>query len=334
MISSEVIYLTIDTNLLYSSGRTGCDLSTFKLNQTFSNIEEAIERNGLTGKVVILIPSIVFEELKKQQIDNYYQKTSDILKAAKDFERIPEFLLHVPEIKYEELITGEIHNFLTKVSVESIEIPLDTEIFKQIISRAIQKKAPFCGSDSNSDKGFKDVLLWESLVSHAHNKSGRYVLLSKNKRDFPESLAIEFFSRTMSVIEFYYDEESLMSKLMEIAGDALTSEYDYVINELDNGEYIENLYIEIKRKLLSLSSENKFHKEEDKDEYEVQEYILDSARENLHEVEPGLFHFEMVFQAIMLDRNDMRIERKVAFMVEAKIIDETLKCKILDYRFI
>ena len=57
---------------------------------------------------------------------------------------------------------------------EVIEIPIASNSrFKSIINRAFSKLPPFEGKDKKSDKGFKDALLWESVLEFAlkHPKS-------------------------------------------------------------------------------------------------------------------------------------------------------------------
>ena len=323
MSCNETIYIGIDTNLLYKSTKNGCDFSKFKMNKTYQTLEKTIERYGLSDNVKILLPTIVLSELKKQQIDKYQEKLELIQNVARDFMGIPDFALNVPNIKYEELISAEIESFSKNKFVKIIDMPLDTEVFGQIIDRAIQKRAPFCGAQNNSDKGFKDVLVWESIVAFAKENPGRYLYLSKNQKDFPENLSTEFFNRTMSVIDIFYKEEECFSKLLELNDNVQKSQYDFVINELENGEYIEDTYIEIKNDYKKLKYEA--------DEYEVSAYVLKSARENLHEVENGVFHFDMILEASLIGEDDEFISKSVAFLISAEVKSEKLQCQIIEY---
>ena len=46
-----------------------------------------------------------------------------------------------------------------------MELPIpNNKCFTRIVERAFEKKAPFEGKEKNSDKGFKDVLIWESIL--------------------------------------------------------------------------------------------------------------------------------------------------------------------------
>ncbi len=44
-----------------------------------------------------------------------------------------------------------------------------TNCIEGLLGRAMDKKPPFCGGKSESDKGFKDALIWESLIEYKRN---------------------------------------------------------------------------------------------------------------------------------------------------------------------
>lgn len=74
-----------------------------------------------------------------------------------------------------------------------IELPLPSDSrFKGIVQRAFDKKPPFGGKEKNSDKGFKDVLLWESILEFTLLHSNANILFYTKDNGFKETLIHEF----------------------------------------------------------------------------------------------------------------------------------------------
>lgn len=65
--------------------------------------------------------------------------------------------------------------FLDWLATNDIRIiPVGEEVyFTQIVNDAIEKKSPFEGKEKQSDKGFKDVLIFYSMMSYAKKNKGR-----------------------------------------------------------------------------------------------------------------------------------------------------------------
>src|SRR5690606_18917085 len=63
-----------------------------------------------------------------------------------------------------------------QVNLKILPYPQNQSL-SSIINRAVDKKAPFEGKNKESDKGFKDVVLWESLLEHKANHAMETILL-------------------------------------------------------------------------------------------------------------------------------------------------------------
>lgn len=70
-------------------------------------------------------------------------------------------------------------------------IPSDRR-FKGIVRRAFDKAPPFGGKEKNSDKGFKDVLLWESILEFVLLHPHADILFYTKDNGFKEILINEF----------------------------------------------------------------------------------------------------------------------------------------------
>ena len=125
----------------------------------------------------------------------------------------------------------------------------DRDIFNNIIDRVINKEKPFSGKDKDSDKGFKDVLQWESMIEFAKKiDTNIFLYITKNKNDFPKEIAEEFVKRTNKKIEIFYEIGELQSRILEL--NKMHSNYllvDAIIKSLiDSGELIDIVNEKIK----------------------------------------------------------------------------------------
>lgn len=260
-----MINILFDTNILYTSGDKGYDFSTFKLSSRFENIVDKVEVLSYSDDVRILLPQVVFEELKKQQIDEYKNKYKELKSLVNQFKSLPNVTLELKDINYEEYLTKQKDFFIDKlgkyqVKVETLRHP-SNDRFHNLIHRAYTKKAPFEGVDKKSDKGFKDALLWEAILEFAEqNNEDEFILYSCDKRF--EEVTVEFeelFNKKLIVAKNDKDIEEQLNiflmdnnkeekgKTFKVDYNTLIEEYLYNTNALSNvlggSDYSDDSYI-------------------------------------------------------------------------------------------
>ena len=72
-----------------------------------------------------------------------------------------------------------------------LPIPSDDR-FKGIVKRAFDKAPPFGGKEKNSDKGFKDALIWESILEFVLLHRQADIIFYTKDNGFKEKLIEEF----------------------------------------------------------------------------------------------------------------------------------------------
>lgn len=99
---------------------------------------------------------------------------------------------------------------------EFIIFDIPEKIFNNIIDRAINKKKPFLGEKGESDKGFKDAILWESLLEYAKDQEvNNFYFITKNSNDFPKDiLEREFYQLTFKNIKIFNNIEELQRVIL------------------------------------------------------------------------------------------------------------------------
>ena len=101
--------------------------------------------------------------------------------------------------------------------------------YGSIINRAINKTPPFEGINKQSDKGFKDAVLWESILSFKKQNKRENVILYSNDKMFNNSLKDEYMMEFNEHLQIVKSEEELrkyLSKLVDNKGVTFEKETD------------------------------------------------------------------------------------------------------------
>ena len=167
-------YLIFDTNVLFQAYEKKADFTSFSFNSTYENIIDMINQLDIYSQVILVIPSVVWRELEKQIIEKHDELLLTYRSTITN-KVFPEYSIKEnPQMDYPEYIKTKIKEYKDDIQQgmsEVIEIQnASNSRFRSIIDRAFGKRPPFEGKDKKSDKGFKDALLWESILEFALNQ--------------------------------------------------------------------------------------------------------------------------------------------------------------------
>jgi len=178
--------IILDTNVLgyYKEGSVKCNnfryLTVSK--NTFYSLINFVKENLLDG-VEIAIPRIVIEELKFQEKLEYKEALQKLEKDFSKFGDLPDFKLFIPEpegFNYSTYLDNTTNAFVKKYNIKILSYPSE-RVFKKLIEKVINRKKPFYKSKNSKDSGFKDAILWESILEYAKTKQDtNFILLSKD----------------------------------------------------------------------------------------------------------------------------------------------------------
>lgn len=167
--------IVFDTNALRSTEAGQVAYSFFAFGKPFQLIEDYIHINYLNEYVHLAIPSWAIEELKDQKNRQYledlkqYKEVTERLSGLPGFQEIPllqegfDCIAHIQE-KAEE--------FLAAKQLKKLEIKDEfaSSVLKSMMSRVLKEdkfKKPFATSGKYyKDAGFKDNIVWESLMHY------------------------------------------------------------------------------------------------------------------------------------------------------------------------
>lgn len=250
------ITLFIDTNILYISSFKNFEKLNFINN--LKRLIEDISINNFPCNISIVIPRIVIDELIQQQIESYDEKIRDLKKY-----KFPNF--NIIEIEdYNEYLNSQL-----EYEFKNINTPQVTSIiydypnnfdFEHIIKRAIRKLPPFEGKEKESDKGFKDVILWEMLVEYQKENSNSKVILCTKDKIFKSEILIDESVRRVKSIFDIINWHIGNSEIIQLLGKTLNQSAELSFNSkiidgfnhllLKNNNNLRDLFIDLKFKNL------------------------------------------------------------------------------------
>ncbi len=307
--------IIFDTNILFVTYTTYADFNRFKFNTTFENILRKIESYELEKYVDILIPNVVWNEIIEQNLVSYEEKNEELKNKISKI-KVPNITFNETEINYKEFLLKKVEEYRNEIfnkdiNIKELNLP-KSEKFESIIKRAYNKRPPFEGKGGKSDKGFKDALLWESIIQYRESNNIGMILYTKDKI-FNAELKEEFENIFLSdSIDILSDEAKIDKKLNEISKKI----NGIVINEVSSNatdEQIDRLIgsKEIKSEIVDKLIDTNLFKEEYFIEDIVNIQILDKQFEELEQNKwVYLVKVSILFLIKNMQEEDKIIEKK------------------------
>lgn len=208
----ELTEVFFDTNFLRKKNID--DFSKFNFSAQFEDFIDFLGANDVVDYYKINISEITIEELKKQINDKYKEELLKLKQSYNKFKNVHNIKFNEDEvIKYDEILKELIRKYIDFYNINMVETKNIS--LQKILNRAINKNKPFVGENGNSDKGFKDAVLWESIIEYAKiSENKKFILFTKNIQDFPKELEDEFESATNKKIEIINEISIMQEKIL------------------------------------------------------------------------------------------------------------------------
>lgn len=181
------VYILIDTNAYY--GNLYFQGKKFQALQRFTDMTHS----------VVILPSILREELKKKHRETISKDLSTTERIKKTYGNAVSITIDAEEIQqaYEKRIDGTLAGFAT---FDSGSIPV-----QKLLERSLAEKPPF----GKSDKGFRDALIWESALEFIRKRKKKMplVVVTNNTSDFgKDGLAPELIdeAKALGIKTYHY----------------------------------------------------------------------------------------------------------------------------------
>lgn len=166
-----VVKIIPDTNLIQGGG------AFFFENNLWPVILAAI-RNGLAE---LLVPEVVVRELTTHYSEEVKRAQQDLRKVHRSLGRLRVDVDAGQLQQALEEITSDYEQWLrSHVTLHGRILPLPTVSHDRLLTDTLKGRKPL----SRGDGGYRDALIWHSLLEVARESSGEIILLSENTKDF------------------------------------------------------------------------------------------------------------------------------------------------------
>jgi hypothetical protein len=143
----------------------------------FRILSECLERLSAT----LIVPAVVVDEAVAKYDQQVRQLRSEAERFSGKFERLFEQRLTMP-LEYIDKI-GELYQsslFGRILSFPAEIAPYPTTPHPELVRRAARRKRPF----SDSGAGYRDALIWDTVIGLLQQSDERICFVSRNSRDF------------------------------------------------------------------------------------------------------------------------------------------------------
>lgn len=208
-----MIYITSDCNFWHISYDRGADYTKFYMNKQFNKMIELTEEKSLRDEISVVVSEVVIKELVQQKLEAFVETCERIRELSDSIGEYGYSEIMVSQEDYKEILCEQVNEYLEQCPV--IFMPVcKNEHFSSIVDRAIQKKPPFEGADGKADKGFKDVLIWYSMLDFATKCTGEYFFITNDnifQGENKKELIKEFRERTGCKLHICRNVEDILA---------------------------------------------------------------------------------------------------------------------------
>lgn len=256
--------IVFDTNSLRSTEAGEIAYSFFAFGRPFQVIEEFLIEKNLTDDIHIAIPTWTLEELKDQKQRQYITDLEEFKRISKRLSglpHIPEIVLNEVEFSSVDYIEEKAKEYLETKQIKLLEIEeaKANTVLQSMMKRVMKdqnKKQPFAHSGKYKDAGFKDNIVWESLMHFDGVVDYNKVIFLTKDGDY-KNCEIEFRDKWERHITIWQDENNVLADINKDYGNYIA---ERTIYDFAQTEYFTDYLEDILKAKTSIIIEDKEHK--------------------------------------------------------------------------
>lgn len=200
---TEEYILVLDTNSVYYD--LDDDFSKI-FNSNLFDLKQFIAKNKLNN-VKVCIPEIVIQERVTQRVEQVVKVLGEF---EKNHKKLKIFDVEIANIPQQEKVREKFSEFSKELSREGFVIySLPKPSIKEVIERSYLKVTPF----QSGGRGFKDTILWYSVLKNCKNKI--ILLVSNDKafdKDYLSNELKEHGGKRLEIFNTIEDAKSFLRK--------------------------------------------------------------------------------------------------------------------------
>ena len=246
MIKSLIIF---DTNKLRATKDGAVSYGNFNFSSDFFMMKSKIIEKGLKDHIVIAIPEIALKELIQQKVESFNEDNSSLKQILNRLSQIPDLVLPsfnftISEAEIKSRLEKDLSKTLEKNDCTIIKLPEDKLhiIMKRITKRAIERIQPFYKNRGSKDSGFKDNLIWETILNFKEiSNYDKIYFLTEDYDFYGKECKNEFENEFGKTIEINSSINYLESEINEIYNKEIDT---FKWNKYANEDYFKSYLID------------------------------------------------------------------------------------------
>lgn len=184
---------------------------------------------NLSTEFTVYVTQVSIDERISQKYLELKKKYEKLAALAEEYRNLASISMTRPfDMIYQAEREFTQQGYVDLFGEHIISFSLENEVFTKVLDRVFKKVPPFSSADGASDKGFKDTLIWLSLLEYFKSKGEDDVVFITNDKGFrnnADALCKEFKEYTGKTIELK-DSSYYYSRLEVKASDIVASEED------------------------------------------------------------------------------------------------------------
>jgi hypothetical protein len=312
-----------DTNSLRSTEAGEVAYSFCAFGRPFQVVEEFILEKKLSEDIHIAIPTWAIEELKDQKQRQYKEDIEKFRKLVTRLTGMPHIQeIEIPDANYDisNYIQQKADEFLGSKRIKLMGIPeaLANTVLQSMMTRVMKdqnKKQPFAHSGKYKDAGFKDNIVWESLMHFDGVTDFDKVIFITKDGDYTNCEA-EFRDKWNRHISIEKDENNAIAEIQK--------DYELYITERDIYEFTQTDYFrDYLFDILKIKSEIAVNDHNQK----IENFEIKDTCERIERMPPNEDFEEniIIFSTIKIHYTEAGKKKQQVVIAKTTLADETTR---------
>lgn len=180
-------------------------------------INQYVAENNLSDDVTLAVSTMVIAELKQQKQRQYkkdIQQLKDIVKRLTGLPHIAEGAIPIPDEHFDcaDYIEQQAQSYIREKHINTLEYRDEhaSSMLKNMLSKVVgieNGKSPFARSGKFNDAGFKDSVIWETLMHYEKVSDYDKIIFLSKDGDYKDNCIEDFKTKFNKLIQPLFEKK-------------------------------------------------------------------------------------------------------------------------------
>ncbi len=268
--------IVCDTNSLRTLEAGEIAYSSFSFGRPYNMLTDFITDKSLEEYVSLAVPKMVIEELKNQKQRSYQKDIQELKKISQRLTGLPHIAegeIKIPDENFScaDFIEEAANNYIATKGINLLDFQeADApSMLNNMLAKVVgqeNSKSPFARSGKFNDAGFKDSVIWETIMHFEKVREFDKVIFFTKDGDYKSNCIDDFKAKWQRHIDIFKDENSVIAELEKDYGNYIDFRKVY---EYANKDYFKDYLFDKMKFMTSIDYEGQNLEIEN---YQVTEY--------------------------------------------------------------